>query len=82
MTILNAEENEKKFIDFITCLLEKKLLYKEILAVVEKPLFEQILKKTKGNQLKTSRALGLNRNTVRAKIRKLGIDIEKWKNIQ
>lgn len=54
-------------------------LYKYILALVEKPLLEDILKRTKGNQLKTAKILGINRNTIRSKIRKLGIDVDRWK---
>jgi len=58
---------------------KKGELYKTILEAVEKPLFEQILKKTEGNQLKAARLLGINRNTIRAKIKKLKIDVAKWK---
>jgi len=54
-------------------------LYKAIMKVIEKPLIEHILKMTQGNQLKTARILGINRNTLRTKIRKLSINVEKWK---
>ena len=54
-------------------------LYKFLLAAMEKPLIENILQKTEGNQLKTARILGINRNTLRAKITKLNIDIGKYK---
>ena len=57
----------------------KGALYKSILEVIEKPLIEHILERTAGNQLKAARILGLNRNTIRAKIKKLGIDPNKWK---
>lgn len=57
----------------------KGVLYKSILAAVEKPLIEHILKRTQGNQLKAARILGVNRNTMRAKIRKLGIDSRYFK---
>ena len=55
------------------------MLYKSILEAIEKPLIEHVLERTEGNQLKAARALGINRNTMRAKIKKLGIDIGKWK---
>ena len=55
-------------------------LYRHILQIVEKPLIENILERTDGNQLKAARILGLNRNTLRTKIKRLGINIEKWKN--
>lgn len=54
-------------------------LYRIILEQVERRLFERILEQTCGNQLKASRLLGINRNTMRAKIRKLGINLERWK---
>ena len=56
------------------------VLYRSILQIVEKPLIENILERTEGNQLRAARILGLNRNTLRTKIKKLGISVEKWKN--
>ena len=58
---------------------KKGLLYKSILAEIEKPLIEHILERTEGNQLKAARILGINRNTMRAKIKKLGINPSKWR---
>lgn len=55
------------------------ILYKSILEMIEKPVFEHILERTEGNQLKAARVLGINRNTMRAKIKKLGIDVGRWK---
>ena len=55
---------------------ESRKLYKFIIEAAEKPLIERILVKTEGNQLKAARILGINRNTLRAKIRKLGIKIK------
>ncbi len=55
------------------------VLYKSILEVVDRLLFEAVLERTKGNQLKAARILGINRNTMRAKIKKLGINVDKWK---
>ncbi|MFC1703189.1 helix-turn-helix domain-containing protein [Candidatus Omnitrophota bacterium] len=54
-------------------------LYKFVIEMVEKPLIERVLERTDGNQLKAARILGINRNTLRAKIKRLGIDVEKWK---
>ena len=54
-------------------------LYKSVLSEIEKPLIEHILERTEGNQLKAAKILGINRNTMRAKIRKLGIDPDQWK---
>ncbi len=58
---------------------KRGVLYKCILEVIEKPLIEHILERTEGNQLKTARILGLNRNTIRNKIKRLGINVDKWK---
>lgn len=54
-------------------------LYKTTIASLEKQLIEHMLARTEGNQLKAARFLGINRNTIRAKIRKLGIDVQRWK---
>jgi two-component system nitrogen regulation response regulator GlnG len=58
---------------------KRGVLYKYILDSVEKPLIEYVLERTYGNQLKAAKILGLNRNTIRSKIKKLGIDPQKWK---
>ncbi|MDD5477792.1 MAG: helix-turn-helix domain-containing protein [Candidatus Omnitrophica bacterium] len=60
--------------------IEKKgVLYKSVLEAIEKPLLEQTLERCEGNQLKAARILGINRNTMRVKINKLGIDVSRWK---
>jgi len=51
----------------------KGRLYDEVLRVVEKTLLKSALEKTKHVQLKTARFLGINRNTLRRKIKELGI---------
>lgn len=58
---------------------KKGILYKSIIDTVEKPLIEYVLERTEGNQLKASRILGINRNTMRTKVRRFGIDPKKWK---
>lgn len=58
---------------------KKGALYKSILEAIEKPLIEHALERTYGNQLKATKILGINRNTMRTKIKKLGIDPNKWK---
>ncbi len=55
------------------------MLYKSIIQAIEKPLIEHTLERTEGNQLRAARILGLNRNTIRSKIKKLGIDPKRWK---
>ena len=58
---------------------KKGVLYKSILEIIEKPLIEHVLERTEGNQLKAARILGINRNTIRTKIKKLGINVTQWK---
>lgn len=54
-------------------------LYQAVLEAVERPLLESVLERAEGNQLKAARILGLNRNTIRAKIKKLGINPQRWR---
>jgi two-component system, NtrC family, nitrogen regulation response regulator GlnG len=48
-------------------------LYERVLREIEKPLLEICLMECQGNQLKAAALLGLNRNTLRKKIRELDI---------
>lgn len=50
-------------------------LHDRILREIERPLIMLSLEATKGNQLKAASMLGLNRNTLRKKIRDLGIPV-------
>ena len=52
-------------------------VYDDIIKTVEKPLIENILNYTRGNQIKASTILGLNRNTLRKKISELGVTVRK-----
>ncbi|MET3660107.1 nitrogen regulation protein NR(I) [Aquamicrobium ahrensii] len=52
-------------------------LYQRILAEVEHPLVLAAMTATRGNQIKAAELLGLNRNTLRKKIRDLGVSIYK-----
>jgi two-component system nitrogen regulation response regulator GlnG len=50
-------------------------LYDRILQEVERPLLSICLGATRGNQIRAAHLLGLNRNTLRKKIRDLGLEV-------
>ena len=50
-------------------------LYARILREVERPLINRALSATRGNQIKAAELLGVNRNTLRKKIRELDIEV-------
>lgn len=51
-------------------------IYDTALAAFERPLFEQVLRMTGGNQLRAAQMLGINRNTLRKRLGELGVDAE------
>ena len=55
---------------------EMNNLYEMVLHQVERPLINIVLQKTRGNQIKTADILGINRNTLRKKIKILDIDVK------
>jgi two-component system, NtrC family, nitrogen regulation response regulator GlnG len=52
-------------------------IYHVILSEVERFLLQVILDETDGNQLRTADLLGINRNTLRKKIRTLGVEVRR-----
>jgi two-component system nitrogen regulation response regulator GlnG len=57
-----------------------KNIHSDIISEVEKSIIQNVMIITKGNQLKASEILGLNRNTLRKKIGDLNINIQFNKN--
>jgi two-component system nitrogen regulation response regulator GlnG len=51
-------------------------LYTRFMNEIERPFIEETLKHMKGNQIQTAKLLGINRNTLRQKIRNLNISLE------
>jgi len=52
-------------------------VYDRIIREVERPLISICLAATRGNQIRAAQLLGLNRNTLRKKIRDLGLEVVK-----
>jgi two-component system nitrogen regulation response regulator GlnG len=57
-------------------------LYNRFIPLVERPLIQLALKRTKGNQLKAARLLGINRNTLRKRIRELKIPLRTLEEVK
>ena len=66
------EEKLKRYLKEMTNL-EKANLYDTVISEVEKAIITIVLEETGGNQLKAAKTLGINRNTLRAKIKKYRI---------
>jgi Fis family transcriptional regulator len=54
-------------------------LYQMLLAEIEPPLIEEILKRTGGNQSRAASMLGITRNTLRSKMQRYSIDAKSGK---
>ncbi len=54
-------------------------LYRTLMAQVEPPLIEEVLRYTQGNQSKTAKILGMTRNTLRTKLHRYDIPIRNGK---
>ncbi len=49
-------------------------LHNLMVGLVEKPLLRAVMRETKGNQVRAAQLLGINRNTLRKKLKEHGID--------
>ncbi len=75
-------DRDNMFIDrldkaFLT--IERGKIYRVVIENAERPLIEKALEHSYGNQVLAASILGLNRNTLRTKIRKLRIDVLQFK---
>jgi two-component system nitrogen regulation response regulator GlnG len=52
-------------------------LYEEVIGAVERALFDRVLRQTHGHQAQASELLGLNRSTLRHRLRTLGLKLDK-----
>lgn len=48
-------------------------VYRMVISEIEKPLLEVVMNHTAGNQSRAAEILGINRNTLRSKLRQYGI---------
>jgi two-component system nitrogen regulation response regulator GlnG len=76
LTISQAvEENMREYFSSFGDNLPPPGLYDRVLTEMEYPLILAALTATRGNQIKAADLLGLNRNTLRKKIRELGVSV-------
>ena len=54
-------------------------LYVTLMAQVEPPLIEEVLRYTQGNQSRTAKILGMTRNTLRSKLHRYDIPVRNGK---
>ena len=58
---------------------QPECLYRTLMAEVEPPLIEEVLRYTQGNQTRTAKILGMTRNTLRAKLIRYDIPVTNGK---
>ena len=76
-----VEYHVKKYFDGHGSLLPPKGVYHRIIKEVETPIIEVSLRACNGNQLKCADLLGINRNTLRKKVKNINIDVAKYKKL-
>ena len=74
-----ADSNGPSLSKLITSFFEDKSgnVYSRVIARVERELIAQALLATQGHQAQASERLGINRTTLRNKLRELGISLDK-----
>jgi two-component system nitrogen regulation response regulator GlnG len=77
----SVEKHIKRYFDLHGDSLPPPGLYNRILKEIELPLIALSLSATRGNQIKTSELIGINRNTLRKKIKDLDIVVTRSKKM-
>ncbi len=75
----NLGELIKEFVDKVFTVEQKEEnnLYDVVIGSIEKVLIEEVLRRCNFNQVKASKVLGIHRNTLRRKIKELGVKVPK-----
>ena len=73
----SAKYHIEKYFNSIGDDLPSSGLFDKILREVEKPLIYATMRRTSGNQIKASEILGINRNTLRKKIKQLNLPLSR-----
>lgn len=68
----HVQHTIRQFLADMDCT-EPENVYRKLLAEIEPPLIEEVLRYTAGNQSRTARVLGMTRNTLRSKLRRYNI---------
>ncbi len=58
---------------------KRETLYRVVIERAEKEIIESTLEQSQGNQILAAKILGINRNTLRSKIRHLNIPLLRFK---
>ncbi len=76
-----VEERVRRYFDLFGDRLPPPGLYNRIIRQVELPLIALTLASTRGNQIRAAALLGINRNTLRKKIRELNIEVTRTRKL-
>ena len=76
--MINKEYDLKNLEEYFWTL-DRGEIYDTVISHVERILIQKSLERTFGNQIMAAKLLGINRNTLRTKIKKLDIDPEAFK---
>ena len=77
----SVEKHLVRYFELHGNLLPPNGLYNRILKEIEYPLISLALNAARGNQLKAAKLLGINRNTLRKKVRELNINVSQLKKM-
>jgi Fis family transcriptional regulator len=75
---LNVQQAIRRYLEDMGAS-QPECLYRTLMAEVEPPLIEEVLRYTQGNQSQTAKILGMTRNTLRAKLNRYDIPVTNGK---